>query len=109
MAILIYGISFLFGSRIEFKGLVPILTVAIFITPVCIFTPEINETILKPLIGRRFDDPVGIWIGATLYSAIALAIGEKTIPNISIENFLTGLLFCTALGSMVVLLNIATN
>ena len=103
MALVLYGVSFLFAGRIQFKGIVPALTSALIITPVCVFASEING-----IIGLKTE---GVWIlgGAAIYCAVALAICEKVVPDVRVENFMSGLAYSVAAGALSLLLFMLTE
>lgn len=98
MTVALYGVSFLVGGRVKFRGPIAALSAGLVIAPLAVFAPEINRAL-------GIKDDLGFVIGgAIVYTAIALAVTEKLIPDVTVDNFITGLIFSAAAGGLSYLL-----
>jgi len=98
-AVLLYGLALLCGGRIKFRGLVPVLSVAIFLVPLNVFAPALTRAIgLPDRLAYVFATSV-VSNGAMLYAL------SYAIPRFSVENFRVALAFAAIMGAVSVFLN----
>lgn len=98
-ALLLYGLALLCGGRIKFGGIVPVLSVAIFLVPINVFMREILVAVGIP------DQVHYVFVASVVLNGVMLYALSYIIPRFTIENFRIALAFSLMLGAVSILLN----
>jgi len=98
-AALLYGLALMCGGRIKFRGLVPVLSVAIFLVPLNVFMVEI--------VGLAGLDPRPIYVfaAAVVCNGVMLYALSYVIPQFTVENLPIALAFALLMGAVSLFLN----
>jgi len=98
-AALLYGLALLCGGRIKFRGIVPVLSVAIFIVPLNVFMVE-----LVGLVGITAT-PLSVFVAAILCNGVMLYALSYIIPRFTVENLPIAIAFAAIMGGVALFLN----
>lgn len=98
-AVLLYGLALLFGGRIKFGGIVPVLSVAIFLVPINVFMREILFAAGIP------DQPLHVFVSSVVLNGVVLYALSYIIPRFTVETFRVAVAFAAMLGLISVFLN----
>jgi uncharacterized membrane protein YvlD (DUF360 family) len=98
-AALLYGLALLCGGRIRFGGIIPVLSVAIFLVPINVFILDIHEMAGLP-------EKAGyVFLSSVALNGVILYLLSYIIPRFTVETLGTALAFSTILGIVSVFLN----
>ena len=94
-------LALLFGGWVKFRGLAPIITVAIFIVPLNVFLPQIGNLIGVPP-GRL----IPFFIAGVVLNGVAIYALSFAINRFRIENFPAAIAFSVLLSAWSFAVNI---
>jgi len=95
----LYGLALLFGGRIKFGGIVPVLSVLAFLVPINVFMCDILVAVRLPV------QPHYVFFGSVVLSGVVLYGLSYIIPRFTIENFRAALAYSLLLGVVSLFLN----
>lgn len=98
-AVLVYGVALLCGGRIRFRGLAPVVSVAIFLVPVNVFVPHLNSLLGVP------DNALWVFVSSVVCTAVILYALSYSIPKFTIDGFGVALAFSALMGAVALFLN----
>jgi len=98
-AVLLYGLALVCGGRIRFGGIIPVLSVAIFLVPVNVFILDIHEAFGLP------GQPGYVFLSSVVLNGVILYLLSYVIPRFTVETFGIALAFAALLGLVSVFLN----
>jgi uncharacterized membrane protein YvlD (DUF360 family) len=91
-AVLLYGLTFLFGGRIKFGGIVPVLSVVVFLVPINVFMREILRVVGLP------DQVHYVFLGAVVLNGVMLYALSYIIPRVTVETLGAAVAFSLLMG-----------
>jgi len=98
-AVLLYGLTFLLGSRVRFQGLTPALMGALFLVPVAVFIQPITA-----LVGLPQRLPYMFALATGLIAAILYGL-TFAVNGFRMDNFRTALVFSALFAAVAIFLN----
>jgi len=91
-AVLLYGLTFLFGGRIKFGGIVPVLSVVVLLVPINVFMREILRAVGLP------DQVHYVFLGAVVLNGVMLYALSYIIPRVTVETLGAAVAFSLLMG-----------
>jgi len=91
-AVLLYGLTFLFGGRIKFGGIVPVVSVVVFLVPINVFMREILRAVGLP------DQVHYVFLGAVVLNGVMLYALSYIIPRVTVETLGAAVAFSLLMG-----------
>ena len=91
-AVLLYGLTFLFGGRIKFGGIVPVLSVVVLLVPINVFMREILRAVGLP------DQVHYVFLGAVVLNGVMLYALSYIIPRVTVETLRAAVAFSLLMG-----------
>ena len=91
-AVVLYGLALLCGGRIRFRGLAPVISVALFMAPVNVFVPELNALLGIP------DRAIWVFLVSVACNGAILYALAATIPKLTVDSFTVAVAFAALMG-----------
>ncbi|KPL12025.1 hypothetical protein AMJ85_02240 [candidate division BRC1 bacterium SM23_51] len=98
-AVLLYGLALLVGGRIRFGGVVPVLSVAVFLVPINVFAPYLSVMVGIP------NHPLYLFVSSAVCNGVMLYALSYVIDRFTVENFRVALGFAVIMGAVSLVLN----
>lgn len=98
-AVLLYGLALICGRRIRFGGLLPVVSVALFLVPINVFIRDIDGLLGIP------DRPLFVFISAVVCNGAMLYVLSYIIPRFSVESLRIALAFAALMGAASLFIN----
>lgn len=97
-AVLLYGLALLCGGRIRFRGIGPVIAVAIFLAPINVLVPYVNDVLGIP------DRAIYVFLSSVVCHGVVLNALSYSIPRFTVENLRVAIGFSAIMGAVSIFL-----